>query len=210
VSRQPTVHQPAIETAGGVWEDFDVDIQVQHGRVDMVVQPAQLGVVRDTPVPPTVQPSDILPKALSALQRTQTPIKANRISAIVTALDLGKDVSEAREKFATYIGHDFRIPDASDHFFQINRRAPIEGVLCNRVLQLVVSEFQNFQISFAPGGAVQNLASARQALAITLDFNTQPQSSEISLDEQKNIFAGLFSEIVRALDRGNLDFLRDA
>ena len=210
VSRQPSVHQPAIETAGGVWGDFDVEVQVQHGRIDMVVQPTQIGVVRESPVPPTVEASDILPKVLQGIRGVQTAIKASRLSVIAVALDLGKDLKEARDKFAAYIGYDFNVPEASDHFFQINRRATIEGVLCNRVVQLVVSEFQNLQISFVPGGSVQNVASASQALMLTLDFNTAPQANEIALDAQNNIFEGLFSEIMRANDRGNLDFLRDA
>lgn len=209
ISRHPTANQPAIETAGGGWGDFDVDVQVQHGRVDLVVQPGQLGVVRDSPVPQVVEVNDILPKVLLAVKGAQTGIKANRISVIATALDVGRDIQEARDKFVAYIGFDIGVPDSSDHFLQINRRALIGGVTCNRVIQLVVSEFQNFQISFAPSGPVQNWASASQALTLTLDFNTVPQPKEITLDDQKNIFDGIFAEILRALERGSLDYLRE-
>jgi hypothetical protein len=208
-SRQPSVHQPAIEIAAGIWNDYETEVQVQHGRIDVLFQPIPADAAIGSQEPHMVDGTTALVQVLSAINASSWLPIANRISAIITAYFPGPDVVAAREKFNNFLKIDLGIPEASDHFFQVNRQTLLEDVLCNRVIQLAVVEFQNIQINTGINGITQSSAKASQALSLTLDFNTILRAEVFELNSQKKLFASLFSEMRRAFDVGNIKFLID-
>jgi hypothetical protein len=208
-AKQPSQQNPFLETVGGTLDDCSVEIQRQIGRIDLLVHP--LGSADDLSdgVPNLLDTQSIFEKIKLALQSSDWMPESQRVSVVASALSLANDLLDARQQFATYVGHDFEIPEASDHFFQINRKAHFGEAECNRIVQLSVVEFQKMQISLGATEKAQEVVTLYRALSIVHDFNTVPIGQVFAKTAQLAVFSSLFTEIRRALERNNLDFLKD-
>ncbi len=209
ISKQPTAQSPTLETAGGSVDIWNVEVQRQIGRLDLIVQPVTSLVHGDDPQLPLLDAKATFEMALNALQAATWVPTSQRLSVVASAICAADSLDDARRKFYNYLGYDFNINGASDHSFQMNRRSMLVEDEVNRVDQLSVLQMQKLQISVGQEGVPQRVLASSESLSVLHDFNTVPTAENFPANVQLGVFCDLLNEVTRAMKIANLGFLRD-
>lgn len=211
-SKHPTPQNPFSATAAGNVAGFEVEVQQQVGRVDLVVQPVDATGGEPMKGPAVIEAETAIEFVRSAIKKSSQLPLSQRISCVATALDNVSGLEEATSNFFKFMGVDVGVDKASDHHFQINKRKTLAGVECNRLIQLHVAEFQSVQFAFSGLGLGSNQppASVRTSFAFSVlyDFNTVLNGDIFDVMAQKPVFDALLCEILKSIEFGNIDFLR--
>ena len=196
-NRVPSPATPFLSLASGVVNGQNYAVQVQPGRVDIVVSPVpDPGEEFSLPMIGTEQTLTALLNRVDAL----APKLANciRLAAIANTVEQVPTYEAAARILLDSIGLELNLDGTSDLMFQVNRRK-LDGQFApiNRVLRYAVLSVQEmlFQVGGSPN--IQPIRKERLAASLVLDINTIPDGTVLEVSSQKSIFVEIVGEILR-------------
>lgn len=208
-NRAPGPANPFLSIAGTSHNGVLRQIQVQPGRVDLVVN-AELSDDPEKAFANLFNYEAELYDISTRLKVADNPLKreATRLSTVVTMLEPVGSYTAAAKRFFDFSGFKTKAPNLSDLGLQLNSRKTVDGVDINRVVGLSVFGVQVFSLSMSPGVAQTSMSpSVLFAARRMFDFNTVPDGRTLKIKDQLPIFDALVSEILRVSASGTLKSL---
>lgn len=208
-NRIPTPEAPFLSQAGSRRDGMAMQVVVQPGRVDLFVS-----------VDPEQEPQKMLGSLFDltgALAQVVAKLKvrplvdrdAFRLAAVATFLKPVDTYSDAVKEWTKFSGMKIQAPSPSDLVFQINSRAALSGILCNRLINLSVFAIQPFAISLPPTSGSVASAPALLSARRHVDCNTVPDGRLLESDRHHIILSSLMSEIVRIHSSNSIKSLEE-
>ncbi|MBB3393270.1 hypothetical protein FHT82_006064 [Rhizobium sp. BK275] len=198
-NKVPSPANPFLSTADGVIENRQFQLQVQPGRVDLIISAFQQELDQDITLLETV---DEIQGVLEAIPKAaiEWPV-AVRQSVVANLVAPVKNDAEAYSLFLETAEYALDLPDFSDPILQINRRKALKaGGFMNRLMRFGVAATQQFMFEinqFAGAGQAIPVSKQRFGCSLTLDINTVPDGRTIDSKHQITIFKELSQELIR-------------
>ena len=207
-NRTPSPQNPFVETASGKVDQFQIEVQRQIGRIDLIISPESTGEPKDGMPFDLLDFEPTIEFVLSSIGKGNWFPACFRVAMVTTSIELQSNLLEAQKKFSSFIGYDLSIPDSSDQFLQVNGRTKFGDAQCNRIMQVSVVVIQGVQITVGAGGGHQSMQSEHNGLNVVFDFNSVPNGDLLSEDVQRELFLSFGQETVKARNVNSLLYLR--
>lgn len=210
-TRQLSPVNPFYGTAAGGDTTVGVQVQLQPGRVDVLIQPSE-ELHASTDEVPTLDTGSYLKRFMDAIRASQIVDQpVNRIAVVVNLAKPVADLAHGIELAMEVSGFTPPVKPDSEFLVQLNSRAVLEGQTINRLVRFGVTGLHNVMFNLATDPIAPHGMSAtgvRYATTAMLDFNTVPDGSWIDEARQRTIFSLIGQEILRVAEVGNLEALK--
>ena len=198
--RSRTISQtnPFLSVASGMVADLQFVVQVQAGRIDVIVSPSQGAEVNLDAGIPTFECPPVLERLVrfvEAIMPKSLPIV--RVALVVNLCKPEETYREAAEVIGSMLGMDVARDELSDLSFQVNRRKMLpSGQEMNRLVRLGVLAVQAFTFRNPQEGGPVPLSVNQIGVGLMLDFNTVPAAVAFSPAVQVELATHLKDEIL--------------
>lgn len=170
-----------VASYGGRWDEYNLSVKSQTGRLDVFLQPAPVDLDINTPLlPPRI--FDI-PKAIKALQGLLQNIALNRsILRIGMIVELMKPINKETEN--SCLENDLKPytlpPNSRDASVRFNVRRPFEfdnSLEMNRLVSLETGKTGRVQIQFPPQISQATPIFVNPFIKFRIDVNSIPETA---------------------------------
>lgn len=203
-NKVPSPANPFLSVASGAVSKFMAQVQVQPGRVDLVLSGLPNGNDSSLPLLDTAESVAAIEDRLSAAADA-LPI-CLRVALVGNLHAPTASAVEASKKIIDQIGINLPFSDFSDFSFQLNRRKTINGIELNRLVRFSVAAFQQFMITVNNGNSMP-VTLEEHGAALAIDINTVPNGAIIDSQRQITIYKAMFGEFLRIGENGTLKAL---
>jgi len=201
-NRVPNPTNPFLGVANGPHEGFEFSVQIQPGRMDLVLTPTMEG---------QENVEGLLLVETEKAVRTAVAAAANvgdispvRLALIINLFEPSESLSVSRALIEERIGFSPNIGEYSDLVFQINRRKQLASpeIEINRLLRYGSITLQTFSVSFQPGGVPSPVTIAQFGASLMVDINTIIDGRTFSKADTDTIFSQIAGEALRIAASG--------
>ncbi|CAD7023085.1 hypothetical protein REJC140_00088 [Pseudorhizobium endolithicum] len=201
-NKVPGPANPLLGLASGTRGARAYQVQLQPGRLDVVVSPAETQDLDDAM--PLMDTAAILADIESRAGEVSAAVgPAVRLSVVANLIKPEVDEQAATRAFLDVTEYELGYSDVRDPILQVNRRKALQDVdvQINRVMRFGVAATQHFVFQMIPQVGMHSGATpiSKQSFgtSLTLDFNTVPTGRLIEAVEQGIIFRQLIAETLR-------------
>ena len=199
-NRLPGPSNPFLGVASGNLNKWQAVLQLQPGRLDLIVQPDP-NLPYDN-VPPTLNSKEVADWLRGTLSQKSAYFPSSvRLAIICNFLNRAENVDAARTEIASLLNLDERLTSYSDLVFQLNRRRTIgvSAVEVNRLLRWATVGFHSVVFNNPMGAGINSALSTveQHAASLMVDVNTVLGSKIFAKSEQATIFADMIQEVLR-------------
>lgn len=190
---------PILSQALGSDDDLQYIIQVQPGRVDFFVTPAEKPEKSVDPYANLIETRHGLSMLMQAAENCAEQLASLRVAIIANLAEPVSSYQEGSAKVAEMIGTALPLSDGSDIQFQWN--VPIawdRDYRINRLLRVAILGFQQVAFQNAVGQPLIPISEEKFATSLMIDVNTVPLPvsfpegvSKAALQEIHRIVIGL-------------------
>jgi hypothetical protein len=195
-------------TATGVHAGFNFQVQVQIGRIDLMI----LGQAADNSPFPVVKTdaagAPLLKGLASSLAATTNCL---RLAFVSILFENCGSLPEANKRFSALANQNGIPAGASDLVFGLNIRKQYtaEGFVVNRLLRWTSLVKQMMQFQVGAGGLTEQLLPIEQpAVVLNIDVNTVARSTPFKSAIVKSIVSTLFAEYDQLREEGYAALVR--
>lgn len=202
-NKTPNPANPLTGFASGVANERNYQVQLQPGRMDVIVTPMNVDEDDGDSVAllPTISTlSDLLSRIGPVCEAVGN---ATRLAGVANMVDPQPDEASAINRMFEVFGFQPNLDGVRDPLLQLNKRKSIPGsnVEMNRLMRFGVAATQRFVINVDPGMGAANSAIpvSLQTFGtnLVLDFNTVPSGEIIESADQVAIFGTIVDELRR-------------
>lgn len=173
-SRTISALNPFLSVAAGVFEGLQYVVQIQAGRLDVLVSSTPSAEINLDAEIKTFDCEVVLGRlvdVVSAVAAENLPVV--RVALVAQLLQPVATYVEAARIVGGMLGSDLERDDMSDLLFQINRRKSLEpGYEMNRLVRLGVLAADTIVTQMVQGGG--HMQVQKLAASMMLDFNSVP------------------------------------
>ncbi|MCP8883020.1 hypothetical protein NIM87_05875 [Devosia sp. XJ19-1] len=211
-NKLPSPANPFFGVASGDVDEVAVQVQLQPGRVDLLIQPNEELQQASVDEIATFETRPYISRFLDRIAAgdlIEQPV--NRLALVVNLAKPAASLSAGIDVAMDVSGFHPPVRPDSEFMVQLNSRIQLDGTLINRLVRFGVQSVQNlvFNVEVGQGAPVAAPTTAvRYATTTMLDFNTVPVGSWIDEAQQRTIFKLLGSEVLRVAEDGRLEALR--
>ncbi len=206
-NRVLTAANPLQGVALGAIDGLNYELQVQPGRIDVLVSKTQGDGLDADILGGTFECPPVLDTMISVVERLKSEVlQSFRVSLVATLKLPVADYKTAAEHIGGILGIDLARDHMSDLNFQVNRRKTLpQGWEINRLMRIGVMALHSFELHIDHNvGAPVAPRVPKNSVALVLDFNLVPQTSVLSPDDQVEIAKALRDEILVTAQADNL------
>ena len=205
-NRAPNPGNPFLSIASATIGETNYQVQVQAGRVDLVMQPAppqdasQIGFK-------LLETEIIIDEIIDRISHfTIAWVGVVRLAVVINLFFPVDSQEGANQIFYDMTDAQVRMPDASDLNYSLNRRKKLRSTnfVMNRLMRFGTAMFQEFMIEFAPGigmpGVPVPISRSTYGASLSIDLNTVIEGRIIAERDQITIFEEIKDELKRLAD----------
>jgi hypothetical protein len=196
-NKVPGPGNPFLGVAAGQIGIYQAQVQLQPGRLDLVVHADEIPNLDDIPV---LETGAVLDRIYSALASNEQLLPdAVRLALVCNLLKPVETAEEGRAIATGLLSLDPALTDFTDLMFQINRKKKLQsGVSINRLLRWNTLTLQSFVLNM-PGqqGVITPALKEKHAAALMLDINTVVEQRVFAGTQQVPIFKEMIEEARR-------------
>jgi hypothetical protein len=209
-NKLPNPANPFFGVASGAVDGIQGQVQVQPGRVDLVLTPPNDDPTQDLPL---FDAHTTISKIVEQIKKPSFP-PAFRCAMVANLAHPAPDLQAAADIFVQTTGITLPMSDVSDLILQLNRRKHLSSTIeLNRLMRYSIANFQSFVIEMIPniGMPGQTVPISKQTFAtmLALDFNTVPNGKTFEGEEINTIFDQAATELLRVATIGTPSGLAD-
>lgn len=211
-NKAPNPANPFLAIANGPIDGSEATLQLQPGRMDLVITPsasvldsAEVGVA-------TIPTISTCKRVLAGLPQMALKVPCVRLALVLNLLKPAENVDEARLVIEQMISQKPKFDDYSDLMFQINRRKSypeLDKLAVNRLLRFHVTAFQSVMMTNHHGAHSTSFSRENFAASMMVDVNTVPDGRLFASDDFVTIFSTLAEEALRIGAVGAVSALED-
>lgn len=209
-NKVPSPANPYFGVAGGVQGDIFYQLQLQPGRVDLLIQPSEDAQVNSDELPVIDTHANISRILARVEEHSVVDQPVSRVAIVANLIHPVSDIPTANVLLSKIAGYSPPVWPDSEFVVQINSRAAPEGRLINRLVRYSVMTAQSVVLNIDTElGMPSSYPTARKKHGVLtmLDFNTVPDGTWIDEAQQRTIFRYLGNEIFRFAETCELSVL---
>lgn len=202
-SRTISALNPFLSVAAGVFDGLQYVVQIQAGRLDVVVSSNPSADINLDAAMKTFDCAIVLGRVVAFIGGIAPKnLQAVRVALVAQLLHPVPTYSDAAEIVGGMLGIDVVRDDMSDLLFQVNRRKRLQsGHEVNRLVRLGVYSLDVIMSQMVQGGGQMQVSQL--AASLMLDFNSVPLPVIFAPNTQVIVAQQLSDEILAVANAAN-------